>query len=207
MTDFSNQARSKDMYDDGQGWKAFPLDKFWFLPDQGDSRWTSWENGWYESGSSPQALERGLKPDIEYYQALRFHQLENIKYLKGPLARTPAENDTTWSDLSSLIANGRHPLILLRPARYNQHVVVAKRIEKTTTGANIWVYDSNAPSIERMVVWDQTSAMFTAFDIVNGLRGVSDPSAALGVFIVDDEENERLLESLATHYTAVCARP
>ncbi|CAN5635486.1 hypothetical protein BH10BDE1_BH10BDE1_10770 [soil metagenome] len=206
LTEFSNQVRSEDMYEDDHGWKGFPLKSFWFLPDQADARWRTWENGWTETGSSPRSLARGLKADIEYYQVLRFHQIDNLRYLKGPIARTVADNQATWSDLSSSIANGRKPLLLLRPDPYYQHVVVAKRIETTATGANIWVYDSNAPSLERPVVWIKSTSMFTAFEIVDGFP-VPDARAPLGVFVVDRDENEKMLESLATHYQQVCAKP
>lgn len=207
MTEFSNQARSQDMYEDDQGWKAFPLRQFWFLPDQSDARWANWEKGWIQAGGAqPRGLARGLKPDIEYYQALRFHQLENIRYLKGPIARTVAENQTTWSDLSTLIAKGRKPLILLRPDRYYQHVVIVKRIDFTKSGAKLWVYDSNSPWAERHVLWDSASSMFTAFDVIDGMP-VPDSRAPVGVFIVDQDENENMLRSLATHYRQVCARP
>jgi hypothetical protein len=204
MNEFSDQVRSEEMYDDGREWKGFPLDRFAFMPNQADATWTNWEKGWFETGTNPRALERGLKPDIEYYQALRFHQIDNLKYLRGPLARTVTENNTTWSELSGLIASGRKPLMLLRPAVYTQHVVVAKRIEVTATGAKIWVYDSNSPLIERAVTWDRATAMFSAFEIIDGMA-VPDPHAALGVFLVDGDENEKLLDSLAEHYRSVCA--
>lgn len=206
MNEFSNQARSHELRDGPSGWEEQPLDKYRPVPDQSDPKWVSWEKGWTEPGTV-EDLDRGLMPDIESYQILRFHQIQNFKYLTGPIERTESENSETWTALKDLIANGRRPLLLLRPARYNQHVVVAKRIDLTKTGAKIWVYDSNAPALERAVVWDQSALMFTAFDIVNGLQGVSDPTAPLGVFIVDDEENEDVLEALAQHYTAICARP
>lgn len=207
LTEFSNQARSEEMYDDEQGWKGFPLKGFWFLPDQTDPRWAAWESGWHESGiSSPRPIERGRKPDLEFYQVLRFHQIDNLRYLKGPIARTIADNKTTWSELSKSMTNGRKPLLLLRPDPYYQHVVVAKRIEATATGANIWVYDSNSPGLERPVVWNKSTSMFSAFEIVNGMP-VPDAHAPLGVFVVDRDENESLLKSLATHYQQICAQP
>ncbi len=207
LQNFSDQVRSREMYEDDQGWKPFPLKGFWFVPDQADSRWRAWEKGWTQpSVQWPQGLERGLKPDIEYYQALRFHQLENIRYLKGPIERTPAENQATWSELSKLVASRRLPLILLRPDRYYQHVVVVKSLELTKTGAKIRVYDSNAPWSEREMFWDSATSMFTAFDIVYGMP-IPDPAAPVGVFIVDKDENEEMLRSLATHYRAVCAKP
>ena len=206
LTELSNQTRSEEMYEDGASWKGFPLKKFWFMPEQTNSRWPAWESGWFESGSMAPDLERGLKPDIEYYQALRFHQLENIRLLKGPMARTIAENNATWNDLSRLVSTGRKPLIVLRPDKYYQHVVVVKRIQATASGADLWVYDSNAPWLDRKVVWDKKSSMFTAFEVVDGMP-VPDARAALGVFIVDEDENERVLESLAVHYQNLCSAP
>lgn len=204
--DFSNQVRSRDMYEDEQGWKAFPLKGFWFLPEQGTKVWRDWERGWTESSVfAPRDLERGLEADIEYYQALRFHQLENIRYLKGPIERTASENQTTWSDLSKLVSKGRLPLILLRPDRYYQHVVTVKSIELTSDGAAIRVYDSNSPWGERVMHWSSQASMFYAYDIVSGMP-IPDPSAPVGVFIVDRDENEALLKSLATHYQGMCAQ-
>jgi hypothetical protein len=206
LREFSNQARSKDMYEDEGGWKGFPLGGFWFLPDQSDARWQAWESGWNEPGGSDRPLERGRKPDLEYYQVLRFHQIENLRYLNGPIERTVVENRSTWTELSDSITNGRKPLLLLRPDPYYQHVVVAKRIETTPTGAKIWVYDSNAPWLERPVIWNQSTAMFSAFEIVDGMP-VPDSRAPLGVFIVDRDENENMLKSLATHYQQLCSKP
>lgn len=207
LQNFSDQARSREMYEDDQGWKPFPIKGFWFVPDQSDARWRAWEKGWTQPAVSwPYGLDRGLKPDIEYYQALRFHQLENLRYLKGPIERTPAENRATWTELSKLVSTKRLPLILLRPDRYYQHVVVVKGLEVTKTGAKIRVYDSNSPWGEREMYWDDATAMFSAFNIVNGMP-VPDPTAPVGVFIVDKDENEAMLRSLATHYRAVCAKP
>ncbi len=205
FTDFSNQARSMEMYESENEWKAFPLDKFRFVPDYTDPLWAKWEKGMLESGWSARPLERGLKPDIEYYQALRFHQLENLRYLKGPNERTPVENSKLFAEVQSLLASGRHPLLLLRPDRYYQHVVLAKRIDYTATGATIWVYDSNSPWFERPVQWHRANQMYSAFEIINGMP-VPDPRANIGVFIVDQDENERLLESLAAHYKIQCSK-
>lgn len=205
FSDFSNQARSREMYEDEHEWKAYPLNRFWFVPDYTDSLWAKWEKGTVESGWSGRPLERGLKPDIEYYQALRFHQLENIRYLKGPNERTPAENSKLISEIQTLLQTGRHPLLLLRPDRYYQHVVMAKKIDFTPTGATIWVYDSNSPWSERPLHWHRTEQMFSAFEIIDGMP-VPDSRAFVGVFIVDQEENERLLESLAAHYKTQCAK-
>lgn len=203
LSEFSNQARSHDMYEDEQGWKGFPLKTFWFMPDASDSLWRMWERGWTQSGPYSAGLERGLETDVEYYQALRFHQIDNLRLLKGPLARTGPENQATWSELANLIATGRRPLLVLRPDPYLQHVVIAKKIELTSSGARIWVYDSNAPWLDRSVVWDQASSMFSAYDVVSGLA-IANPAAPIGVFIVDQEENEKILISLASHYTQVC---
>lgn len=205
FSDFSNQARSQEMYEDEREWKPYPLKKFWFVPDYTDSIWAKWEKGTVESGWSGRELERGLKPDIEYYQALRFHQLENIRYLKGPNERTPKENLEVLAEIQKLLATGRHPLLLLRPDRYYQHVVLAKKIDFTSSGATIWVYDSNSPWIERPLHWHRTEKMFSAFEIIDGMP-VPDSRAFVGVFVVDKDENERLLESLASHYKIQCGK-
>ncbi len=205
FADFSNQARSREMYEDEHEWKPVPLDKYWFVPDFTDPIWAKWEKGTVESGWSARPLERGLKPDIEYYQALRFHQLENIRYLNGPNERTRAENAKLINEIHGLLQSGRHPLILLRPDRYYQHVVLAKKIDFTPEGATIWVYDSNSPWIERPLYWHRSEQMFSAFEIIDGMP-VPDSKAFVGVFIIDQDENERLLESLAAHYKSQCAK-
>lgn len=110
------------------------------------------------------------------------------------------------AEIQSLVARGRKPLIILRPDRYYQHVVMIKDIQPTPIGASIRVYDSNSPWLDREVVWHRNEEMFSAFDVINGMP-VPDASAFVGVFIVDQEENERVLESLVAHYRQVCQSP
>lgn len=203
LREFSDQARAHEMYEDESGWKSFPLNRFWFMPDLSDGIWRDWERGQTERGWSGVGLSRGLKPDIEFYQVYRFHQLENIRYIRGPDSRTPAENKKTWAEIQDLVSRGRKPLIILRPDRYYQHVVMVKDIQLTPQGASLRVYDSNSPWMDREVVWHRAEEMFSAFDVINGMP-VPDPRAFVGVFIVDQEENERLLESLVSHYRQVC---
>ncbi len=203
LREFSDQARAHEMYEDQSGWKAYPLNRFWFMPDLSESLWRDWERGTTESGWSGGHLSRGRKPDIEFYQVHRFHQLENIRYVRGPDSRTPKENRKTWAELQDLVARGRKPLIILRPDRYYQHVVMVKEIQWTAEGASLRVYDSNSPWLDREVVWHRREEMFSAFDVINGMP-VPDPRAFVGVFLVDQDENERVLESLVSHYRQVC---
>lgn len=206
MTDFSNQARAADMYDDEQGWRTFPMRQFWFMPETSDRRWSAWEQGWTEPGTrQPAGLDRGRKPDLEIYQATRLLQIDNLRLLKGPLARTIGENRATYRDLALLVANGRKPLIVLRPDKYLQHVVVVKDAGRTSTGTTFHVYDSNHPTKDGTVIWDAATAMFTAYDIVDDLA-IANPSAPVGVFIVDQDENETILQALAGYYKGLCAR-
>lgn len=203
LVELSNQARAHEMYEDEFGWKSFPLNRYWFLPEYGDPIWRDWERGFTENGWSGVSLSRGLKPDIEFYQAFRFHQLENIRYVGGPDSRTRVENRKTWSTIQDLIARGRKPLIILRPDRYYQHVVMVKDVQFTPQGASLRVYDSNSPWMDREVIWHRAEEMFSAFDVINGMP-IPDPRAFIGVFVVDQDENERLLESLVAHYRQIC---
>jgi hypothetical protein len=203
IRELSDQARAHEMYEDETGWKSFPLKRFWFLPDYSEPIWRDWERGVLENGWSGAPLARALKEDLEFYQIYRFHQLENIRYIRGPDSRTPAENRTTWSSIRELVARGRKPLIILRPDRYYQHVVLVKEIQMNPRGAILKVYDSNSPWMDKDVIWHQNEEMFTAFDVIDGMP-VPNPKAYVGVFIVDEDENERLLESLVTHYRHVC---
>lgn len=115
------------------------------------------------------------------------------------------ERGTTESGWSGgHLSRGRKPDIeFYQVHRFHQHVVMVKEIQWTAEGASLRVYDSNSSWLDREVVWHRREEMFSAFDVINGMP-VPDPRAFVGVFLVDQDENERVLESLVSHYRQVC---
>lgn len=149
---------------------------------------------------------RNFKSEIEAYQVYRFHDLlRNWRYIWSGRERSTKENAKSLNQLSQNLAQNKMTLLLLRPHRLSQHVVMAKRFEKiSSTVTRFWVYDSNSPRTEQSFYYRHDVQQFFAPDIVRGLAHVTDPYVPVGLFIVDEKERDSAVKKLAQHYKKRC---
>lgn len=192
--------------------KEFPLSEYYIFPqrentwDVSSPLWHSLIAGITQDFPNDKTLKRTFKSEVEFYQNRRFHDfIRNIRYIIGDGARSPEKNRATRDQILKNIENNRLPLILLRPKRVSQHVVIAKKFEISSNGdIEIRVYDSNAPLKDQLITFSKADNEFYAPDIVRGLPEISDPQAALGVFIVDDNEFKLIDKALLSYYQKKC---
>ncbi len=155
--------------------------------------------------SNQEFFKRNLKEDTEAYQTYRFHQLlKNIEYISKPRERTRNANRKSYVQLMENLNSNRLTETLIRPALKMQHVVLAKRaIIRPTGETDFFVYDSNFPNIENTFYYDPKTEQFYAPEIVGPLK-VKNPEKAIGLFLVDEEDREKMLETMVKHYEEIC---
>lgn len=149
---------------------------------------------------------RNFKTDIETYQNYRFHDLiRNFPYVLDDNARPKDVNAKTFRNLSQLTKSNALPLILIRPIRWTQHVVLAKRVVPLNESwSRVWVYDSNLPEVENYFDYNSSTQEFHAPEVVRGFAGVKDPWRPVGVFIVDEGERRDVLDYLVEYFQERC---
>lgn len=122
--------------------------------------------------------------EIEARQKARFFSPGNLGLIFGDRARSESDNKKTIEDLKKNVKQGRLPIIVLRAAKTNQHVVLVKKIETISdTEYKLTVYDSNQPNLD--ITMTYKNGQFIApkiffFD--------NDPTSPVGVFMKDDDE-------------------
>ncbi len=147
---------------------------------------------------------RSFKNDIQVYQNKRFHDLDNTSYLQGDRERSKAENIKTQNKLAPNTAAKMLSLIILRPARNTQHVVVVKyAITRPTGEIDYFVYDSNRPAKDIVVTYSPATQHFYAPEVVQYFN-IPRPQDPVGVFLVDENDRTEILKKLKEHYTLLC---
>lgn len=149
---------------------------------------------------------RNFKTDIETYQSYRFHDfLRNFPYVLEDNARSKDDNRRSILRMQKLTTQNALPLILIRPIRWTQHVVLAKRVERLNDSwARVWVYDSNLPEIENYFDYNFEKQEFFAPEIVRGFAGVTNPWKPVGVFLIDEGERRDVLDYLVEYFQKRC---
>lgn len=170
-----------------------------------------WSSDWfevlaqgYQETVNNKNYVRNFKNDIQTYQNKRFHDLDNTAYLNGERERSAKENMKTFATLKSNVDSKKLSLIILRPARRSQHVVVPKySITRPTGEIDFFVYDSNLPQKDVTVTYDPKNSHFYAPEIVSYFN-LPRPNDPVGVFLVDDQERDPILATLVKYYTQTC---
>lgn len=170
--------------------------------------WHSLTKGLIQTFPNDKKLLRNLKSEVEFYQTWRFHDfIKNIRYVIGNGTRTPQQNRATRDLVLRNIEENKLTMLLLRPKRVSQHVVLAKKYNFKSNGdIEIDVYDSNSPFRDQKITFSRSDDEFYAPEIVRGLPHVDDPQAPLGVFVVDEKERDDIERALLKHYKKKCQR-
>ncbi len=214
-TEILDMVRGSRPYASGSGLKETALSEFKVF-SQKDSQWRTntplWSQmqyGFSQKFSNGKTMYRAWKHEIEHYQKERFHEFaKNLKFVIGDDARSGRKNRQTRDVLLRNLESHRLTLLLLRPTRTAQHIVVAKSFEIKNNGRiEIRVYDSNQPLRDQIVVFDGREDDFYAPDIVRGLPRVKNANDAIGVFIVDEYERSLVDTALLKHYKKACSAP
>lgn len=168
--------------------------------------WLSLQQGFKQTFPNDKTLLRTFRSEIEFYQNRRFHDfLKNIRYVVGDGSRSPEKNRLTRNQIIKNLEDNKLPLLLLRPKRVSQHVVLAKSFATKANGdIEFSVYDSNSPAQNQIITFSGSDQEFYAPAVVRGLPRVEDPQAPLGVYVVDDSEFKILDKTLLNYYQRKC---
>ncbi len=159
----------------------------------------------YQKGFTSEDFTRNFKNDIEAYQNLRFHRIQNIGMIRGDRERSRSQNQKSFLRLKANLEQNKITLVNLRPKRTVQHVVMIKDMTLTHRGHyEFRVYDSNYPFKDQFFSYDPQTQHFYAPEIIKAFRTVSQPEAAVGLYIVDEKEREDLIEALVKTYQRMC---
>ncbi|MNK26227.1 hypothetical protein D3C87_445590 [compost metagenome] len=141
---------------------------------------------------------RGFVTEIEAFQAYRFNRAGNLSMGLGSYARSEKDNVATAALLKKNADKKRLTLINLRASQLFQHVVVVKDYKEQANGNLMFrVYDSNNPYSDGYFQYDKEAQQFYA-------PGIMRESAALGAFIVDEDERAKIDAALVTYYKSQC---
>jgi hypothetical protein len=168
--------------------------------------WGALNKGFRQDFPNGRQLSRNFRSEIEFYQNLRFHDfIRNLKYVVGDGSRSAESNRETRSQTLRNLELHKLTLLLIRPTRMAQHIVLAKRFELKSNGeVDIYVYDSNSPMKDQVVTFKSETAEFFAPEIVRGFPEVDNPQAPLGVFIVDEKDRNLIEKTLVKYYRKMC---
>lgn len=88
--------------------------------------WSVMQYGYTQNLGAGKSLYRSWKGDIEHYQKERFHEFaKNLKLVIGDDARSAKKNRNTRDQILTNLETHRMTLLVLRPTRMSQHVVIA----------------------------------------------------------------------------------
>lgn len=192
--------------------REFPLKDYFVFsqnegsPLPGSELLSSLEVGFQQPLGNDKNLKRTFKSEIEFFQNRRFHDfIKNARFIVGDGARPVQENRNTRNALLRNLEENKLTLLLLRPKRTSQHIVLAKSFSPKTNGdIEVEVYDSNVPHKNQVLLYSSQDHQFYGPEIVQGLPGVLNPQAPLGVYIVDEKERSMIEATLAKHYQSKC---
>jgi hypothetical protein len=163
-----------------------------------------WNLDWFEKMLQGIDSNRNFRNDVQAYQNRRFHDVDNASYLNGNRERSTKENVSSFQTLTQNMSEKRLTSLLLRPALRTQHVVVAKySITRPTGEIDYFVYDSNYPEKEMTVTYHPKTQHFYAPEIVDYFK-ISRPQDPIGVFLVDNQDIDPMIDSLFNYYQQTC---
>lgn len=168
--------------------------------------WPALNKGFRQDFPNGQQLQRNFRAEIEFYQNYRFHDfIRNFKYIVGDGSRSAEKNRETRAQVLRNLETHKLTLLLVRPKRVSQHIVLAKRFELKVNGeVDIYVYDSNFPTKDQVITFNPNTVEFYAPEIVRGLPEVDDPQAPVGIFVVDEKDRNLIDKALIKYYKKMC---
>jgi len=195
-----NQFRKYIPWLDVEGRKRFSVHRqFQWIP------WNQEAFASYQRGFRTAAFHRNFKNDIETYQNIRFHRLQNIGMIRGDRERSRSQNQKSFLKLKTNLEQNKMTLVNLRPQRTVQHVVMIKDMTLNHRGQyEFRVYDSNYPFKDQFFSYDPKTQHFYAPEIIRAFRNVPNPEAPVGLYIVDEKERDDLIETLVKIYQRTC---
>jgi hypothetical protein len=163
----------------------------------------------FKSGAFMEELTRGFnRPKrnfenaIEMRQSDRFFRRGNLDLIDAPRDRTPQENEAAMAQIEQDLGQGKMPLLIVRIAKTNLHVVLGKSLEKLADGRyRIALYDSNQPRLEPVLEYKDKE--FYAPEVLNRI-GVDDPVSPIGIFVRDEDKMDKIQDALFAHYQDLC---
>ncbi len=147
--------------------------------------------------------ERRFQWDIQSYEDWRFYQPSNANLIFGERDRSQAENLNSFQQIQQDLSRGRMPLVILRGNLTTQHAVLIKR--GYPLNSEEWqfdVYDSNFPTLEHHIIYNQDAQEFTAQDIVAPFH--IDSTSPIGLFIEDESDMDAIQSTLLAYYQVRC---
>ncbi len=157
--------------------------------------------------SGEKSIHRNFRSEIEKYEWERFHKLgKNLKYLIGSGTRSKKNNRETRDQLVGNLQINKLTMLIIRPNRMAQHVVLAKRYQRFNNGdINFIVYDSNHPAEDNILTYRAADSNFYAPGIVYGVVPAKDLNDPLGVYVVDENERDPIEATLVRYYSTLCS--
>ncbi len=171
---------------------------------EGSQLFSLLQQGIYEPWSQTR-LFRNFKREVEVFQNFRFYRPSNLPMGLGQWERGTAENRQSFQALIKNIDHHRLSLVNLRGERTVQHVVIPKRYEVAGSGKYIFfVYDSNFPDRETSFAYDSRIQQFEGGSVMGAFYHTPYLTKAVGLFIVDEDEQQKIDESLVRFYQKSC---
>jgi hypothetical protein len=157
----------------------------------------------------PEKIENGkllrkFTTEVEKYQQWRFYQFENSKLATEKIPRSKKINSQLSQQLISNLNKKKLPLVDIKPNMTAQHIVLIKFYEKTDTFIKYYIYDSNFPKYDNYFIYDIESQEFKAPEIIKHFPGVNNPNQDISVYLVDDEDHNKIGDTLLNYYKHQC---
>ena len=170
---------------------------------EGSKLYSLLQQGIEEPG--PLKISRNFKRDIEVYEIYRFHRPSNLPMAVGDWERSTQDNQISFQVLKKNIDQHRLGLVVLRGDRTVQHVVIPKRYEIASDGKYIiHVFDSNFPDQETAFAYDPQIQQFEGGSVMGAFYHSPYLTKAVGLFIVDEDEHQKIDEALVRYYQKAC---
>jgi hypothetical protein len=149
-------------------------------------------------------LFRKIKTEVERYQRWRFHKFENSKLATEAIPREKSINLQVSKELITSVNKRKLPLVDIKPTLTTQHIVLVKNYEYGPNQIKFLVYDSNHPEIDNYFTYDTKDKQFRATDIIKRFKGIKNPDQNVSVYIVDEEDHDKIGDALLNYYLRKC---
>lgn len=144
------------------------------------------------------STKRNYRSEIEAGQYNLFYRFGNLSYVFD--SQSVRERAATLNRIAELVKMNKLPLVNMRFAMNDHHVVVVRSVKRVTK--NRWefqTFDSNEPLREKPLIATLKDGIFEITFEYN--PGRSNPN----VYIVGEEERPMLDKALVMHYRSLCA--
>jgi hypothetical protein len=133
----------------------------------------------------------------------RFISPFNAPLAMGNRDRHRGDNKATMKGIVRSLAQGRMPLLVIRPQINEQHVVLVKSATgNMDTGYTMSVYDSNFPDGDNELTYKDKE--FYASEIIE--RFAADSTSPVGVFMEDEGDMDKIQDANFAYYAKLCGK-